>query len=185
MEASYRDLQLPDARGVDGERRRQPQARVQRIAIDIWDPAKSHPEPKSQHRNQKRENPMKSAPEVKTLDGRRVPTEVGELRGAALELELVAGEGLEPVLERVLQRPRYNRLHLPRLPECPGRFPWSGAAAGTVCPASVVARRRIGGEIPARWRKRGRGRRWRGGPVEGCEKRWWALLGLGPRLLLV
>jgi len=91
-----------------------------------------------------------------------IDIEVRELRGAALELELVAGEGLEPVLERVLQCPRYDRLHLPRLPECPGRFPWGGAAAGTVCPVSVVARRRIGGEIPARGRKRG-------GEVEGLR----------------
>jgi len=40
-----------------------------------------------------------------------IDIEVGELGGAAVELELVAGEGLEPVLERVLQRPRYDRLH--------------------------------------------------------------------------
>lgn len=43
LAAYYRDLELPDARGFDGERRRQPQARVQCIAIDIWDPTKSHP----------------------------------------------------------------------------------------------------------------------------------------------
>jgi hypothetical protein len=36
--ARYRDLELPDARGVDGERRRQAQAGVQRVAIDICTP---------------------------------------------------------------------------------------------------------------------------------------------------
>lgn len=38
-------------------------------------------------------------------------TQIGELHGTALQLELVTGEGLEPVLEGVLQRPSKNRLH--------------------------------------------------------------------------
>lgn len=101
----YRDLELPDSRGLDGERRRQHQARVQRVAIDI---CITQITPKKKVSTRRRPN-WHPQPE------KRIPTEIGELRGAALQLELVAGEGLEPVLERVLQRPRYDRLH-PRLP---------------------------------------------------------------------
>lgn len=128
LAAYYRDLELPYARGVDGERRRQPQARVQRIAIDIWYPAKSQPG-KKKKLSTRITKPNEIGTGRRVLARRREPTEVGELRGAALELELVSGEGLEPVLERVLQRPRYDRLHLP---ERPGRFPWSGAARAVV-----------------------------------------------------
>jgi hypothetical protein len=39
----YRDLQLPDPRAFDGERRRQAQAGVQRVAIDICSVSKSRP----------------------------------------------------------------------------------------------------------------------------------------------
>lgn len=117
---------------------------------------------------------------MKTSEEIGDPTEVGELRGAALELELVAGEGLEPVLERVLQRPRYDRLHLPpRSQSAPEGY--TGAARRGAAEVRFARCRwwRAAGsevsEIPERWRKRRRGeRRWGG---EGCEKRWWALFG--------
>jgi len=143
---SYRDLELPDTRCVDGERGRQPQARVQRITIDIWYPRQITPRtknsaPESQKKKRKTNEICIRIPGWKASAGRREPTEVGELRGAALELELVAGEGLEPVLERVLQRPRYDRLH----PAPP--------------PRTVPLERRGGGT----------GRRWR---VAGSEVRF-------------
>lgn len=182
MATSYRDLELPDTRGVDGERGRQPQARVQRIAIDIWDPRQITPRtknsaPESQNKNRKNiEICIRGGWKASAGRGRREPTEVGELRGAALELELVAGEGLEPVLERVLQRPRYDGLHPP--PASPDGSP--GAARRP--DGSVVASRRIGGEIPARWGKRRGEGGGGGGTAGGCETRWWALLGLRLRL---
>ena len=82
---------------------------MQRVAIDICS-APNHAEKLA---------PTGRPPRWHPRGGFRDPTEVGELGGSAVELELVAGEGLEPVLERVLQRPRYDRLH--------GRPPPAGA----------------------------------------------------------
>lgn len=75
-----------------------------------------------------------------------IDIEAGELGGAAVELELVAREGLEPVLERVLQRPRYDRLH--------GRPPPSGGGAfwgGSPVPVSAA----VAGVPPDRRRDSG------------------------------
>lgn len=80
-----------------------------------------------------------------------IDIEAGELGGAAVELELVAREGLEPVLERVLQRPRYDRLH-GRPPPSGGEL--FGAVLRCRCRRRWRACRRIGGEIPAGWRGR-------------------------------
>ena len=38
-------------------------------------------------------------------------TEIGELNDSTLQLELVSGEGFQPVLERVLQCTSENRFH--------------------------------------------------------------------------
>lgn len=143
-------------------------------------PAKSHPEPKkTQHPNHKTKTKnIEICIQVgQTQRGEGNLTEVGELRGAALELELVAGEGLEPVLERVLQRPRYDGLH-PAPP--PRRSPWSGAAAARVGGVEPVDRRPDSGEME-KAERRGEGR-WRGVELRGYETRWWALLGLRLRL---
>jgi hypothetical protein len=107
-------------------------------------PAKSHPEPQKKKLSAriKHKKKTRSASGWKASAERRQPTEVGELRGAALELELVAGEGLEPVLERVLQRPRYDGLH----PPPPARtVPLERRGGGTGRPVSAVAGGRIGG----------------------------------------
>lgn len=45
------------------------------------------------------------------LNGEAKVTQIGKLNGTALQLELVSGEGFEPVLECVLQRPSKDRFH--------------------------------------------------------------------------
>lgn len=113
----------------------------------------------------------------------RDPTEVGELGGAAVELELVAGEGLEPVLERVLQRPRYDRLHGHPRPSGTLRGSlWGGAGRrGDGSPVAVAVagvppdRRRDSGGMERE--RRGGDRVGVRGEVEGGERKWWALLG--------
>jgi len=135
-------------------------------------PAKSHRKPKTQHPNHKK----------------RKINEIC-IRGGKPQ----RGEGNPPRLESCAVRPwslnwsrekdlsQYLSVYSSAramidsiLPRLPGRFPWSGAAAGRVGGGEPPDRRRDSGEME----KAEGGGEVEGVELRGCETRWWALLGL-------
>ena len=128
-------------------------------------PAKSHPEPKTQHPNhKKREKQTKSASGTEILSGAK-GTHRG-WRAARCGPGAWTGRGRRTWASTWACTPAPALWSTPSCPASPDGSP--GAARRR--DGSAVASRRIGGQIPARWRKRRGEGRWRGWNCEDVRR---------------